>query len=104
MNPEFSPLNYRTQQQTVSNSFFLEPMYTSEIEKINLKTNSNLRLDGLNNIKLNQIAPFISIFLKHILNICFETKNFPSQFKVVIVKPLFRIGDSACPVIDRLIC
>ena len=77
------------------NSIFFVPTNRQEIMKIvsSLKDKKSSGYDGINNVILKSIIPFIADPLVHIFNISLLHGKFPNSMKIAKIIPLFKKGD-----------
>lgn len=85
--------------EPVPNSFFLTPTTEQEIRTTidSLKNGKAPGYDSITAEMLKEISEEISIPLAHLINRIFSTGFCPSQFKMSIVKPLFKKGERTKP-------
>lgn len=87
--------NYDLKITNISNSLFLSPVNSVEVERI-IQTVCVKKSCGLDEIPCNIlrfISKNISHVLSHIINVSFTTGTFPSQLKTAIISPVFKKGD-----------
>lgn len=89
--------NYQTPINT--ESFFLRPVTSNEIEEIikQLKNNAAPGIDGISNFTVKLISPYISKPLERIINKIFEIGIFPKQWKIAKIKAIYKTGDRTKP-------
>lgn len=79
-----------------ASSLYLRPTSEKEIGKVisSMRGESAGGHDGIQIKTLKQIKPFITKPLQHIYNCCFKNGVYPTSFKLSIVKPIYKKGDS----------
>lgn len=89
-----SQLNVPPERKIQANSLFLYPTTTSEIKTIinQLKTKKSAGIDGITATTLKEISDYIATPLSHLINKAIGEGEFPSAFKVTIVKPIHKSG------------
>lgn len=80
---------------TCMNSIYLSPTSIEEVKQtiVQLKTGKAPGKDEITAEVLKKIADVISEQLTHLINLIIEEGICPNQFKIGIVKPLFKNGD-----------
>lgn len=93
------PVNPPPQRKSVNHSMFLLPVTESEIiSKIrNLKPRKAPGIDMIRSETLKQISVQIAAPLSHLINNIFRDGICPSEFKIAIIKPIFKKGDRNKP-------
>lgn len=81
------------------NSIFFVPTHKNEILDIvsNLKNKKSTGADGVSNVILKSILPFIVDALVHIFNLSLSNGQVPEVMKMAKVIPLFKKGDKLEP-------
>lgn len=88
---------YRTvgRDSLFPSSFYLSPVCEREIGKIidsmrgeSAPGHDGIRIKDLKKLKIHVINP-----LKHVFNLCIKQGVFPKNFKIAIIKPVFKKGD-----------
>ena len=72
--------------------FFLSPTQSDEISKIKdqLDPNKSTGPNGIPVFILKSFKNFFSIWLSKLINLCFETGEFPELLKLAKVIPLYK--------------
>lgn len=78
-----------------SHSIFLRPTDESEIESIisTLKSNTSPGVDEISSTTLKEIKMYIKKPMSFLINKIIENSDWPSHFKIGIIKPLYKSGD-----------
>lgn len=77
------------------NSMFLIPTNANEVKKciLRLKPNKSPGIDDMKSITLKNIADEISEIFAYIINLMFESGYCPLDFKMSIIKPIYKNGN-----------
>ena len=80
---------------TTNHSIFLTPVDKKEIKEYikELKNNKAPEFDGITSEILKKTINIITPLLVRIINKYFETDVCPSNFKIAVIKPLYKKGD-----------
>ncbi|XP_045460890.1 uncharacterized protein LOC123671209 [Harmonia axyridis] len=83
----------------IQHSFFLNPTTPAEVESTinNLKRNKSPGYDGITGETLGKIKDEISVPLAHILNEVLQSGCCPKEFKLSIVRPIYKKGTRESP-------
>lgn len=82
------------------NSIYLSETNPGEVKKtiMSLKCGTAPGPDGITSDILKEIAPYIIEPLTFLINQSFQSGSFPEEFKMAIIKPLYKSGDKTEPV------
>lgn len=88
-------VNYKMPKKRMSHSFYLSHTNETEIKEV-IEDLKNKKAPGYDNIKaetLKQIAHYIAEPLSFLMNLIIDTGEIPSNFKISVVKPIYKKGD-----------
>lgn len=94
INKLFSEQTYINNYTRSSSTIFFTPSTPLEVRNIISSLKKSSSNDNIDSRLLKMVSFEISLYLSHLINLCFQTSVFPDILKIATVIPLYKGGDS----------